>query len=1234
MTVQDPPWRQRTRPCPFFSQGRCLFADSCNFLHDIKVKSPLDQSLVDVHVTQPVRPRVFSPPQTVLNLPSVVVNSASPRSTQLVSPVDDTSRYFGLLSVLQDVIGPSTHQDGETLATQPVDMNDIFLQNSQADTTVAGFSPDTSFTDISTLVERSDLCDTQDSSVMDVSGDAGEIQEILARHDSASDDYKEAKDRFPSYVVDDEDGAEKQEQDPEEAAEDKSQPVSMRFPTPPSRFSSMSTTSSVLSLLARPHDLMEVPLDSSGQEACNNLLSPVELSARLRPFSMYGYNFPPKREDSIDSGYADSWTGPALLARSPPHSTRNSITFDSTPFRRASISLLQDRRVSYDVRSVRPSPRQPVVAEQYDDDASSTSSILDAYNLSSDLDEPFSPTVRLTGMVVTPPLSPPAEPSSPKQPSVPFSESLPIHDNALEPSSLQPDSAPEGDTRHASFDTHSPLESVVSPLSSSTARPSSVNGIFPTQEAVLVGMKFCSLPPSPLPEPAASDAVHIVSRADDVITSSSVSSSVNDSEFMEGELSSMMSLLSLGTFPSGRSSPNTSILSVECDYMVDGMTQETVFSQPPSPRQNGLAPAQSPTSSSVWDDDNMDGSGLQEDQLYRNHLTEVRESSIARPGERPRISRELLAHIGHVFSLSDDMPVPAEDALDATGSGSDVQTNDHRDSWHDALNADVQQALRISSMSPVVFLSDDADFDHDEAGVRTSCNPQLGDFSVDLRRWSGAENVLSVEEGVSVSSVELDESDVLRGQPSTEGLLDDLVSLPAALGPPTGQAIGTCDIDALVLQGKWDIQTAHFHDQSLVDTSTINDSSAATFGSVDAPSIVEFVQRSRAISDATVKPDSRSPSAPCFPPSPVAFIPANLVDTDLDDHADFLQALDDRSVHAQLVDSPSMEATAVKLAHETGESQNLHPASVLESTVHDHKEKHSSVLVRTGPPAIWHRAPLNLTIRIPSTFEAQPSSSSTAQSLPLILSLSNGRDTKRWFSPNTDGFSSTANSPSASAPVTSNLPSREAGSTKVPFGFRRVNPQFVARRPLQSAQRSSSISPVFHPAARRESDAASASAAPQQLDFFPPNPLSTDRLLSPIELQHKSSTAGLKPLRLSNLLNPRSSVSSSSSIMSNILSDHVFNSSSPHSPNVSSSTSLSHNSLLPSPCLSSIPEHIPEHIHNTLTPAHDSSSSSLAFTLLLRLLFILCRGSVSCTLRQSNRLRLGAFRVTEEALVI
>lgn len=28
------------RPCPFFSRGNCLFAEACNFVHDVKVISP------------------------------------------------------------------------------------------------------------------------------------------------------------------------------------------------------------------------------------------------------------------------------------------------------------------------------------------------------------------------------------------------------------------------------------------------------------------------------------------------------------------------------------------------------------------------------------------------------------------------------------------------------------------------------------------------------------------------------------------------------------------------------------------------------------------------------------------------------------------------------------------------------------------------------------------------------------------------------------------------------------------------------------------------------------------------------------------------------------------------------------------------------------------------------------------------------------------------------------------
>ncbi|KAF8136671.1 hypothetical protein EV363DRAFT_747680 [Boletus edulis] len=108
MSIQEPAWLKRTRPCPFFSQGRCLFADSCNFLHDVKVRNAAHQPLLSiVQVKQP-----FLSPKPVFDPPSVVVNSASPRSVHLASPqnpansTQDSSRYSGLLSVLSDVIGP------------------------------------------------------------------------------------------------------------------------------------------------------------------------------------------------------------------------------------------------------------------------------------------------------------------------------------------------------------------------------------------------------------------------------------------------------------------------------------------------------------------------------------------------------------------------------------------------------------------------------------------------------------------------------------------------------------------------------------------------------------------------------------------------------------------------------------------------------------------------------------------------------------------------------------------------------------------------------------------------------------------------------------------------------------------------------------------------------------------------------------------------------------------------
>ncbi|KIO26450.1 hypothetical protein M407DRAFT_7849 [Tulasnella calospora MUT 4182] len=34
--LNDPPWKVKTRPCPFYTRGNCLFASSCNFIHTVK----------------------------------------------------------------------------------------------------------------------------------------------------------------------------------------------------------------------------------------------------------------------------------------------------------------------------------------------------------------------------------------------------------------------------------------------------------------------------------------------------------------------------------------------------------------------------------------------------------------------------------------------------------------------------------------------------------------------------------------------------------------------------------------------------------------------------------------------------------------------------------------------------------------------------------------------------------------------------------------------------------------------------------------------------------------------------------------------------------------------------------------------------------------------------------------------------------------------------------------------
>lgn len=160
-----------------------------------------------------------------------------------------------------------------------------------------------------------------------------------------------------------------------------------------SRHSTLSSFTGA-SLLASPrHSVFGEPsVASPTGSGAADLLSPVQLSAKLRPFSIPSMGFKVKRGDSIDSGYADgeSWTSPVPFPHSPPGTFRSPVMFPSHS-RRASASSpsLKDIRVSYNAGALRPSPynRIEVIKEvEFDgcleDNEDTALAILGAYGTS------------------------------------------------------------------------------------------------------------------------------------------------------------------------------------------------------------------------------------------------------------------------------------------------------------------------------------------------------------------------------------------------------------------------------------------------------------------------------------------------------------------------------------------------------------------------------------------------------------------------------------------------------------------------------------------------------------------------------------------------------------------------------------------------------------------------------------------------------------------------------------
>ncbi|KZT69829.1 hypothetical protein DAEQUDRAFT_765150 [Daedalea quercina L-15889] len=107
MTIPDPPWKQKTRPCPFYSQGRCLFADSCNFLHDVKAPRSQTESCT------PSRSPLPSPPESPVD--GLVYQKKARRTSKVVrfcSP-PRSPRLSSLLMALGDAIQQDELEEAE-----------------------------------------------------------------------------------------------------------------------------------------------------------------------------------------------------------------------------------------------------------------------------------------------------------------------------------------------------------------------------------------------------------------------------------------------------------------------------------------------------------------------------------------------------------------------------------------------------------------------------------------------------------------------------------------------------------------------------------------------------------------------------------------------------------------------------------------------------------------------------------------------------------------------------------------------------------------------------------------------------------------------------------------------------------------------------------------------------------------------------------------------------------------
>lgn len=245
------------RPCPFYSQGRCLFADSCNFLHDvrIKVKQP------EIAISSPTPDVTISLTQS-----SPIATSTPSFATLGVLSPPRSPRLSSLLLALGDAIEPDDEVDLPDYTQEAISLVEDIPVSPPSSLPAANQSSEK---DRHVEDEKAEL--TQDSPLggLEFSGNT---------------------------------------------------PTPGQVDTPTVDTATHSTTT-----------------DPEVQAIPSGLLSPLEMK-HAPPLSLPlgQLEGPLHREDSVDSGYADGWTGPSPFSLSPPRreNTRRYSTLSllSSPF--------------------------------------------------------------------------------------------------------------------------------------------------------------------------------------------------------------------------------------------------------------------------------------------------------------------------------------------------------------------------------------------------------------------------------------------------------------------------------------------------------------------------------------------------------------------------------------------------------------------------------------------------------------------------------------------------------------------------------------------------------------------------------------------------------------------------------------------------------------------------------------------------------------------------------------